>query len=287
MCVDFFYSVRNNAGLSAQDILDENNNTLRTGLEIATRNVTIDILNTTFPRRSRSLVNTAADASTAVAAAAAFRNGKHSRRELAGKVDTASAATSVFSAAHSPRASHATIKVSYDSHGLYALIQRGWERAMNNGLTFEFGDDEASMILRSLWDTIATSSTSARTLVASNDNRILIQEQGEMLKRRDSRQALQLSRQRRRKLVYYTDDWPPIVTDVIDDPYCPGGGDTIGGNGAGSNSTVRCAFVSTQVCVVLDSGDDPEVIERALEGGFRIAIQDGSFFDAIPPENIP
>ena len=49
-CINFQYGIVNNVGVTAQDIFNEVNNTLKTGLIIATRNVTIEILNETYPR---------------------------------------------------------------------------------------------------------------------------------------------------------------------------------------------------------------------------------------------
>lgn len=49
-CVNFQYGIGNSDGLSADDIFNEIGNTLKTGLLIATRNVTIETLNTTLPR---------------------------------------------------------------------------------------------------------------------------------------------------------------------------------------------------------------------------------------------
>ena len=49
-CVNFQYGIGNDDGFTADDIMNEVNNTLKTGLIIATRNVTIETLNATFPR---------------------------------------------------------------------------------------------------------------------------------------------------------------------------------------------------------------------------------------------
>lgn len=49
-CVRFQYGISNDNGFSASDIFNEVNNTYKTGLIIATRNVTIETLNATFPR---------------------------------------------------------------------------------------------------------------------------------------------------------------------------------------------------------------------------------------------
>lgn len=50
LCVTFFYTITNTVGLTASDILNENGNQLKTGLELATGNITTQILNATFPR---------------------------------------------------------------------------------------------------------------------------------------------------------------------------------------------------------------------------------------------
>lgn len=49
-CVNFQYGIQNDAGFDADDIFNEVNNTLKTGLIIATENVTINVLNASFPR---------------------------------------------------------------------------------------------------------------------------------------------------------------------------------------------------------------------------------------------
>ncbi|EEC47012.1 predicted protein [Phaeodactylum tricornutum CCAP 1055/1] len=50
VCITFAYGLTNAANLTAEDILNENGNMIRTGLEAATRSTTINILNETFPR---------------------------------------------------------------------------------------------------------------------------------------------------------------------------------------------------------------------------------------------
>jgi hypothetical protein len=49
-CVRFQYGISNDNGFSASDIFNEVNNTYKTGLLIATRNVTVETLNATYPR---------------------------------------------------------------------------------------------------------------------------------------------------------------------------------------------------------------------------------------------
>lgn len=49
LCISFQYGIVNNGGFNASDIYNMVNNTLKTGLIIAAANITIDVLNTSFP----------------------------------------------------------------------------------------------------------------------------------------------------------------------------------------------------------------------------------------------
>lgn len=49
LCVNFQYGVTNDANLTASEIFNEENNTLKSGLETATSTVVINILNETYP----------------------------------------------------------------------------------------------------------------------------------------------------------------------------------------------------------------------------------------------
>jgi hypothetical protein len=272
LCVQFFYSLKNTAGLSANDIMDEVNNTLKTGLELATRNTTIGILNSTFP------VST----STASRALAAVMD---SRLPL----QSSSVGGAEFSSDVTLPTATASLLSGHD--------------VIYKGLSFDFGGDGAASILDSLF--LAMYSRKDRVLTRAQRSRLSVSaapEYSDRRRRRRARRRQSITRhvpdeplfqqdhtkrrqaqwhQRSRRLVYYTDNLPPTVTDVVDDSFCTG-------QGSGENSTaVRCAFVSTEVCVVLEAGDDPAAIEKAIDDGFRIAILDGSFFGAIPADNVP
>jgi hypothetical protein len=276
LCVQFFYSLKNTAGLSADDIMDEVNNTLKTGLELATRNITIGILNSTFP----------ASASSASRALVAVSDNRRSPSQPSSVVGTE------FSSAGTLPTTNASLLSGHD--------------AIYKGLSFDFGDDGAASILDSLF--LAMYSRNDRVPTRARRSRLSVSDVPEYsdrwqrrARRRRRRQSItrhvaeeplsqhhhtkrrqtQWRQQRSRRLVYYTDGLPPTVTDVVDDSFCTG-------QGSGENSTaVRCAFVSTEVCVVLEAGDDPDAIEKAIDDGFRIAILDGSFFGAIPADNVP
>lgn len=79
-----------------------------------------------------------------------------------------------------------------------------------------------------------------------------------------------------RRLVFYTDEYPSEVRNVVDF-ICP----------PESPSDVSCVIVEQKACVVLEEGDDPEVVNLALVNGLRAAISSGAFEAAIPPEHIP
>ncbi|CAB9501886.1 expressed unknown protein [Seminavis robusta] len=55
LCVDFQYVVRNQVGLDADAIFNEDNNSVLNGLKQATKNITIDILNGDYPSKKRML----------------------------------------------------------------------------------------------------------------------------------------------------------------------------------------------------------------------------------------
>lgn len=52
VCVHFQYGIENDEGITARDILEENNNSYKNDLIAATRNITLQILNETYPHDS-------------------------------------------------------------------------------------------------------------------------------------------------------------------------------------------------------------------------------------------
>ena len=69
-----------------------------------------------------------------------------------------------------------------------------------------------------------------------------------------------------RRLVYYTDENPVEITMIIDNPNCPA-------NNENGQNTIRCAIVSSRLCVVLEEGDNPIMIRNTLVNGLSDAIQ--------------
>lgn len=80
-----------------------------------------------------------------------------------------------------------------------------------------------------------------------------------------------------RRLVFYTDTIPLTITDIVKDPFCP----------QADELKLECAIVVTDVCVVLESGDDAELIREVLVDGLRQAVDSGALFERIPPDHLP
>mmetsp|Transcript_1124 Transcript_1124/g.2394 ORF Transcript_1124/g.2394 Transcript_1124/m.2394 type:complete len:399 (-) Transcript_1124:198-1394(-) len=77
------------------------------------------------------------------------------------------------------------------------------------------------------------------------------------------------SRERRRRLAFYTDDHPPIIRNIFDSAFCPTEG-------------VVCSVVDARVCVMLEKGDREKKVRESLVEGIEQSFRDGSFEDAIP-----
>jgi hypothetical protein len=69
---------------------------------------------------------------------------------------------------------------------------------------------------------------------------------------------------RKRHLVFFSDEYPAEINAILDDPFC-----------VTNDPLVLCALVSSQVCVVLEEGDDENFIRMVLLEGLREAINNG------------
>jgi len=74
-----------------------------------------------------------------------------------------------------------------------------------------------------------------------------------------------------RLLAFYDYSYPPVITDVVDNPYCPE-----------YDEGITCSIVFTKVCVVLEEGDDEDEVKDELLDGIQLSFQDGTFENAIP-----
>eukprot|EP00569_Conticribra_weissflogii_P014172 CAMPEP_0171416752 /NCGR_PEP_ID=MMETSP0880-20121228/40254_1 /TAXON_ID=67004 /ORGANISM="Thalassiosira weissflogii, Strain CCMP1336" /LENGTH=1064 /DNA_ID=CAMNT_0011935007 /DNA_START=483 /DNA_END=3678 /DNA_ORIENTATION=- len=194
------YGISSNCGVTAQDVLNETNNTVKYGLESATTAVLIGILNETYPRTEER---------------ASGRSGNYDS-------DDGNSGSSSGNGSNSEViASGVRVQVP---NGRYKLFQ---ESVRNEN------DEERH-----------------RSRLLKNNGR------------------------HARKLVYYTDEHPVIITDVEDvvDQACPPG--------------QNCMRVMSTVLVVLEEGDDPEEIAQVVRLRIEQSFNDGSFFESIPPDTI-
>jgi hypothetical protein len=234
LCVGFSYQLNDiGGGLTARDILTENGNTLKTGLELAGRNITIQVMNETFPSGTTTLL---------------------SQESL----DT-SLQSSVVGADYNQLRQHHKMKRRpsnsghHKEHEGHDRTLEGFHLAMERGVTSTCDAEQSLVILESL----------------ANIWQSRMPSQGDLGRRT-------LSVNRIRRLVYYTDEYPSIVRNVVDF-LCP----------PGSPNNVICVIIEQTACVILEEGDDPEVVNLALVTGLRDAIRSGAFEAAIPPEHIP
>ena len=77
-----------------------------------------------------------------------------------------------------------------------------------------------------------------------------------------------------RRLAFYSDSKPPVITNVIDNDFCPD-----------ADEGINCAIVESWVCVFLEVGDNEEEVKEKVLEGFRNAFQNGSFQNAIPGDD--
>lgn len=83
--------------------------------------------------------------------------------------------------------------------------------------------------------------------------------------------SLQHSKQRH--LVFYTDEFPVTMDNVIDvTEDCPSGN--------------NCLLIVSTITTVLEEGDDPDEVKKALEDGIKASFTDGSFYANIPPDTV-
>jgi hypothetical protein len=228
VCVSFSYQLNNLEGLTADDIFFGRNNTLRAGLEFAGRNITIQLVNNTFPR-------TEADLITARQADPVEEVEEEEEEE----------STSPFG---NPRLrKHKQRYSNKNSPATRKLAD--FQTAMKLGVSSSFGPDEALVIMESS-DGILSS-----RLPALEETR------------------RSLSSPSSRRLVFYTDEYPSRVTNVVENFICENTADDL-----------ICVIIQQLACVIREEGDDVGVIRFTLRNGLRDAINSGEFLAVIPPE---
>lgn len=233
-CVNFQYGVKNTGGFSADDIFNEVNNTLKTGLLIATRNVTIEVLNATFPGNNGSV------SSERLLRRADGAQEHHHRPSLTKSDVPRGSLIHDRHLAFRPyevqgTIAHPSIPASHSFH----IIDVGKFQMDGHRTKRNVDEDQGRR----------------RTAFIPHRSSSEVDDGG------------------RRRLVYFTDEYLPVINFVIDNPFCR------------EPPEFSCAVVDSTVCVILEEGDDEEEVRTALLRGIEESILDGSFQAAIPPEN--
>ena len=83
-------------------------------------------------------------------------------------------------------------------------------------------------------------------------------------------QRAENKQRQRRRLAFYTDELPPKIVLIIDDPACPRRG------------TLKCLLIFTRIYLLLEDGDDPDAVRSLVTQGMKNSFSDGSFLEAIP-----
>jgi len=184
--VSITYDLSNDCGLNAEAIMNEEGNTLKEGLVAATTDITVGILNATFPR-----------------------------------VDDDS---------EPQRRNNVRVRQRQRRH----LLQ-------HRGLA--------------LLDIPSKSTTTSSSFAEHEDD------------------ASSSSSSRHRNLVYYTEEYPVSIDNIFDmDASCAPGN--------------NCLLVISTITVVLEAGDDPVEVDKAIVSGMQESFEDGSFFSAIPADTV-
>jgi len=201
----------NQDGLSAMDIFDEVNNTIKADLIQRTEVVVREIIDEAYPDEN-SVARMPEAGAVVTIDSPGLRYGRFVRDE-----------------------------------GNRRHLSAGLDRAIEFALADRFGSDIARDLIDTYQEQIVNEWTPKRRNMARFPN----------------------SYNNERNLVFYSDDFPAEIPFIIDDPFCPR-----------LNPLTRCAIVSSRVCVVLEEGDDEEMVQQVLIDGLREAINSGSF---IPP----
>ena len=211
----------NNQSLTADDIMNEVDNSLKSGLIEATRTTVINILNETYPRS----------------------NGGSFQPPSSNEVSK--------SIAEQDNVEYMGQVMYYPENDYRKLLQAAEEAdafVMDVDLATyrEEMEDEMSNLLNIL--------SKGRRLYYIQDTRTFLRHT--------------------RRLVYYSDEFPVEITQIVESTICPG--QTVGGD------FINCAVVSSTVCVVLEEGDDPVEVRATIVNGLEEAFMNGDFTNNIP-----
>ena len=223
LCIDFQYEIVNSKSLSADDIMNEVDNSLKNGLIEATRTTVINILNATYPRT----------------------NGGGSQPS------TLSGETGNYPAALQPEDVNYVGQLMFPD-GHYRKLLQAAEQA--DALVLEM---DLQTYRAEFHDELTT------LFNTTKQNRRLMRDKSFL--------------RRSRRLAYFSDEYPAEITLIADSTTCPG---------SSVNESIRCAVVSSTVCVILEPGDDPVEIRKAIVDGLTESFMNGDFVGNIPPDSL-
>lgn len=220
LCIGFQYEVLVNEPLTADDIMNEVDNSIKSGLIEATRTTVIQILNETYPRD----------------------NG----------------------ASFQPPSSNQANVVEQD--GVAFLGQVTYYSENDNRKLLQAAEEADAFVMDVDLETYREEMEDDM----SNLLHILSKQNRRLYYIQDTRTSLRNTR----RLVYYTDEFPVEITQIVDSNICPGL--------IGQEDFINCAVVSSTVCVVLEEGDDPIEVRATIVNGLEEAFMNGDFTDNIP-----
>ena len=290
LCVTWIYSLNNRAGLDADDIMNEVNNTLKTGLEAAFDSVTINILNETFPDgdagrrrdlRARSEVPRFLVTSASATPTPSVQP-SHLTSDFPSDVPS-DVPTEMPSVMSSDAPSSMTSEVPSVAPSVLPTLSpsdviteeptpspspsqsptkyvdvEGAHRALELGLSDEFGGNYTSELhdMAMRFQSLRLNELRDRALWSTSSQiRCLSSQHGS------------------RRLVYFTYDYPSEILRIVDNPFC--------------QPDLSCVIIQQRVCVVLEAGDNATLVEEALEDGIQESVESQDFINHIPPEHLP
>jgi hypothetical protein len=251
LCVNFQYVLTNDANLTADDIFNEVDNTLKPGLLVATETTVVSILNASFPMAVTKIANVMslipAQAKKYQIAIINFQQAISRVKDFTKYYNTADSVTD----------------------------PENWVRRLP-GLkdTVEFAVVDALGGNEDTYDRVHVEMEASTRYRRAPSGRL-----DNLHRSLPERQASTTrGHQDRRRLVIYTQEIPAEISKMADvpDALCSGGG-----------SARRCAIVTSSVCVVLSPNDDEVLVRQTVVTGLADAIYTGEFLAAIPPENRP
>lgn len=248
LCIKFQYSLGNELNLTASDIFNEVNNTLKSRLIIATEVTVTNILNASFPSNT-SNSNSSATNTT---------------------VESLNTQGNAVDSDGMPDLSHVVSlqqKSDMSNSSLPGIDFWNWpHRRLHSPQKFSFAVEYATI------DAIGGSQLAFDMVHVELNNWLMSRSD------RDSGASRNSGTSRNgRRLVYYTSDIPPSIDSIADAPLtlCPGGAET---------EMSRCTVVASTVCIVLGPDDDAKEVRYTLVQGLGQAIGSGEFEANIPGE---